>query len=180
MRLYRGLFRPLGAFTRAQFSADYTISMFGFNLRQGQCVPGRATIAGLCHRCGSARPERESSNRLVGTASQKELYETFPRHRRRINRLDLPFGSETPKLPLHRVDPGKIDRDVVVAAAFARHQFKTTAGEDCGRTGTAEMDDGSEILRLLQTRYCVWPASEYFRDIPVQRHRRKLDCMARH
>jgi hypothetical protein len=68
----------------------------------------------------------------------------------------------------------------VVAAAFARHQFKTTAGEDCGRTGTAEMDDGSEILRLLQTRYCVWPASEYFRDIPVQRHRRKLDCMARH
>ena len=27
---------PLGAFTRAQFSADYTISMFGFNLRQGQ------------------------------------------------------------------------------------------------------------------------------------------------
>src|ERR1700719_2614973 len=36
MRRYRGLFRPLGAFTRAQFSADYTISMFGFNLRQGQ------------------------------------------------------------------------------------------------------------------------------------------------
>jgi hypothetical protein len=35
MRRYRGLFRPLGAFTRAQFSADYTISMFGFNLRQG-------------------------------------------------------------------------------------------------------------------------------------------------
>jgi hypothetical protein len=27
MRRYRGLFRPLGAFTRAQFSADYTISM---------------------------------------------------------------------------------------------------------------------------------------------------------
>jgi small conductance mechanosensitive channel len=38
MRRYRGLFRPLGAFTRAQFSADYTISMFGFNLRQGQLV----------------------------------------------------------------------------------------------------------------------------------------------
>jgi hypothetical protein len=36
MRRYRGPFRPLGAFTRAQFSADYTISMFGFNLRQGQ------------------------------------------------------------------------------------------------------------------------------------------------
>src|SRR3984893_5540732 len=40
MRRYRGLFRPLGAFTRAQFSADYTISMFGFNLRQGQGLAG--------------------------------------------------------------------------------------------------------------------------------------------
>src|ERR1700752_1532737 len=28
-----GLFRPLGAFTRDQFSADYIITMFGFNLR---------------------------------------------------------------------------------------------------------------------------------------------------
>ena len=72
--------------------------------------------------------------------------------KRGINRPNLPFGGETPKLPLHRVDPGEIDRDVVVAAAFARHRFKTTAGEGCGRTSTAEMNDGSEILRLLQTR----------------------------
>ena len=70
----------------------------------------------------------------------------------RINCPNLPFGGETPELLLHRVDPGEIDRDVVVAAAFARHQLKTTAGESRGGTGTAEMDDGSEILRLLQTR----------------------------
>jgi transposase InsO family protein len=33
MRRYRGLFKPLGAFMRAQFSADYIIGTFGFNLR---------------------------------------------------------------------------------------------------------------------------------------------------
>jgi hypothetical protein len=31
-----GLFRLPGAFSRHEFSADYTISMFGFNFRQGQ------------------------------------------------------------------------------------------------------------------------------------------------
>jgi hypothetical protein len=36
MRRYYGLFRPLGAFTQAQFSVDYTIGTFGFDLRQGQ------------------------------------------------------------------------------------------------------------------------------------------------
>ena len=102
------------------------------------------------------------------------------RVKRGINRPNLPFGGETSELPLHRVDPGEIDRDVVVAAAFVWHQLKTTAGEGCGRTSTAEMDDGSEILRLLQTRCRVWPACEYLHDIPVQVHRRKLDGMARH
>ena len=100
--------------------------------------------------------------------------------KRRINCPNLPFGGETPELPLHRVDPGEIDRDVVVAAAFAWHQLKTTAGEGCGRTGTAEMDDGSEILRLLQTRCRAWPTCEYLHDVPVQGHRRKLDGAARY
>src|SRR5450759_2832405 len=36
MRWYRGLFRLSGAFSRYQFSADYTASTFGFDLRQGQ------------------------------------------------------------------------------------------------------------------------------------------------
>jgi hypothetical protein len=100
--------------------------------------------------------------------------------KRRIDCPDQPFGGETPKLPLHHVDPGEIDRDVVVAAAFAWHQLKTAASEGCGPTGTAEVDEGSEILRLLQTRCRTWPACKYLRDIPVQRHRRKRDGMARH
>ena len=36
MRRCRGLFRPSDAFFRLQFSADYTITMFGFDFRQGQ------------------------------------------------------------------------------------------------------------------------------------------------
>ena len=40
---YRGLFRPLGAFTRAQFSADYTTRTFGSNLRQAWILERGAT-----------------------------------------------------------------------------------------------------------------------------------------
>ena len=36
MRRCRGLFRPSDAFFRLQFSADYTITMFGVDFRQGQ------------------------------------------------------------------------------------------------------------------------------------------------
>ena len=36
MRRCRGLFRLSGAFFQRQFSADYTIVMFGFDFRQGQ------------------------------------------------------------------------------------------------------------------------------------------------
>ena len=36
MRRCHGLFRPSGAFSRHQFSADYTITMFGFDFRHGQ------------------------------------------------------------------------------------------------------------------------------------------------
>src|ERR1700751_137613 len=35
MHRCRELLRPLGASTRTQFSADYTITMSGFDLRQG-------------------------------------------------------------------------------------------------------------------------------------------------
>src|ERR1700747_156500 len=36
MRQSHGLFRPSGAFFRLQFSAVYTINMFGFDFRHGQ------------------------------------------------------------------------------------------------------------------------------------------------
>jgi hypothetical protein len=36
MRRYDGMFRLPCAFSRHEFSADYTISMFGFDFRQGQ------------------------------------------------------------------------------------------------------------------------------------------------
>jgi len=37
-RRCRGLFRPSDAFFRLQFSADYTITMFGFDFRQGHAA----------------------------------------------------------------------------------------------------------------------------------------------
>jgi Creatinine amidohydrolase len=41
MRRYRGRLRTSEALTPIQFSAVYTIIMFGFDLRQGQASPGR-------------------------------------------------------------------------------------------------------------------------------------------
>jgi hypothetical protein len=55
MRRYRGLFRPLGAFTRAQFSADYTISMFGFNLRLEQPEIGCPPPSNMSERLTAKR-----------------------------------------------------------------------------------------------------------------------------
>src|SRR5271169_2343560 len=40
MRRYRGPFRLSDAFCRRQFSADYTIIMFGFDFRQAQGADG--------------------------------------------------------------------------------------------------------------------------------------------
>jgi hypothetical protein len=40
MRRCHALFRPSGALFRLQFSADYTIGMFGSDFRQGQVVRG--------------------------------------------------------------------------------------------------------------------------------------------
>jgi hypothetical protein len=49
MRRSRGLFRPSKQFTPTPFSAVYTITMFGFDLRQGQ-ASWRASPAFACRR----------------------------------------------------------------------------------------------------------------------------------
>ena len=41
---HSGQLRLSGAFSRHQFSGDYTISMFGFNFRQGQPLRGRVRL----------------------------------------------------------------------------------------------------------------------------------------
>jgi len=56
----------LGAFKRTQFSADYIITMFGFDFRQGQPVRGGAGVfwgvnfASAFLRHGSLRLARQS------------------------------------------------------------------------------------------------------------------------
>jgi hypothetical protein len=45
MRRCRGLFKPSGAFSRHQFSADYIITMFGFDFRQGQALAASSTFS---------------------------------------------------------------------------------------------------------------------------------------
>ena len=57
----------------------------------------------------------------------------------------IPFiGCKPHELPLHRVDPGDIGRNEMIAAALAGDHPKVAAGESRGRTGAAEMDEGGE------------------------------------
>src|SRR5215831_4409147 len=51
---YRGRFRPLEVSTRTQSSADYIITMFGFDLRQGQGLAGSPAPGGCSPQTGSA------------------------------------------------------------------------------------------------------------------------------
>ena len=64
--------------------------------------------------------------------------------------LQAAIGREALELPFHRIDPGDIACDEVIAAALAGHHLKMTARESGGGAGAAEMDEGGEILLLLR------------------------------
>jgi hypothetical protein len=57
MRRCRGLFRLSGAFCRRQFSADYIITMFGFDFRQEQASV-RRIVRPACRRATRSRARR--------------------------------------------------------------------------------------------------------------------------
>jgi hypothetical protein len=78
MRRYRGLFRPRDAFVRAQFSADYIITMFGFNLRSGQAANLRAK-----HLAEGNQALARQSLKTLG-CSALVLLVPFPDHSQRI------------------------------------------------------------------------------------------------
>jgi hypothetical protein len=86
-------------------------------------------------------------------------------------------GGKAQKLPIHRIDPGEICRDEMIAAALAGHHLKTTVHEGQGGTCAAEMDECGEILLLL--RRCVRRAGKNRHDIVVQLHGRELDTRDR-
>ena len=46
----------------------------------------------------------------------------------------------------------------MIAAALAGHQAEAAAGEGTGRTGAAKMDEGGQVLPLLQARRRAGPA----------------------
>jgi hypothetical protein len=79
-----------------------------------------------------------------------------PRARLLPNVTGLHVGGEAQELLLHRVDLGKICRDVMVAAALAGDQVEAAARERLGRTCAAEMNYRGEFLRLLPTGRPFW------------------------
>ena len=74
MRQSHGLFRPSDAFFQFQFSADYTINMFGFDFRQGQWARSFARAA---PRCGSiSRNWNWKRKRRARLASLRSMFRT--------------------------------------------------------------------------------------------------------
>jgi hypothetical protein len=70
MRRSHGLFRPSGAFFRLQFSADYTITMFGFDFRQGQVLQDYLAVA---------EKEAESPTTADSIKCLRETLASFPK-----------------------------------------------------------------------------------------------------
>src|ERR1700738_3539777 len=87
----------------------------------------------------------------------------------------LSVGGAAQEVTLHRVDLGEVCRDVVVAAALAGRQLEAAAREGPSRTRAAEMDDGGELLLLLEARHRAGRSRENRRDVAVQEHCRELD-----
>lgn len=83
------------------------------------------------------------------------------------------------KLPLHRVDPGDVGRDEVIAAALAGDHLKVTACVGQGGTCAAEMDQRGEILFLLRACLHIARKRKNRSHVAVQIHRCQLDGVAR-
>ena len=97
---------------------------------------------------------------------------------RRPIELISAIGRKARELPLHRVDPGDIGRDEMIAAALARDHPKVTARESRRRSRAAEMDEGGQILFCCGCLH-ITRARENPCDIAVEIHRRQFDGMAR-
>jgi len=82
-------------------------------------------------------------------------------------------------LPLHRIDPGDIACNEVIAATHVGDHLKLAACKSCGGTRAAEMDERRKILLLLRRCRHIAGAGENISDIAVQIHGRELDGMAR-
>src|SRR5260221_8088275 len=83
---------------------------------------------------------------------------------------------QTRELPLQRVDLREVAGEVVRAAALPGG-LEAAAGIDLAPRGAAEVDDGGEILLLLERRR---DAREHVRDTAVEQSRGHLDRMAGH
>src|ERR1700722_19515338 len=93
--------------------------------------------------------------------------------------LIVGIGCKEQELPLHRVDPGDIGRNEMIAAPFAGHHLKVTACVSGGRTRAAEMNKGSQILLLLRVWLHIAREGENISHMAVEIHGCKFDGMAR-
>ena len=64
----------------------------------------------------------------------------------------------------------------MIAAALVRHETKVPLYVITARPGTAEMDDGGQVLLLLERRRSL---SDQFRYVTIEERGGQLDCVAR-
>ena len=78
------------------------------------------------------------------------------------------IGRKLQELPLHRVDPGYIGCNEMIAASFAGDHLKIATSESRGGTRAAKMDEGGKILLLLRACRYIACAGENRGHVAVQ------------
>src|SRR5438093_12655329 len=92
----------------------------------------------------------------------------------------LPGRRQAHELPFQRVDLCQVAADVVVAAPLAGGQPEAAARVGVARPAATEMDDGGQILFLLERRGGDPLASHRRRDTAIEEGGGHLDGVARH
>src|SRR5580704_1256186 len=130
MRRYHGLFRPSGTFFRHQFSADYTISMFGFDFRQGQvALRSRPDVAIVDLR---EKSERERHGTIPGS-----LHAPFPDLQENIRGGGM----------LHELAAGTGKRIVFYCAFGERSAMAVQAAQDAGLKTACHIQGGIDAWK---------------------------------
>src|SRR5439155_19197296 len=92
----------------------------------------------------------------------------------------LPGGRQPEEQPLQLVDAREVAADVVVAAPLAGRQAEATPCVVVARPGSAQVDDGGQILLLLERGSGAPLAPHRVRDATIQEGGGQLDGVARH
>jgi hypothetical protein len=84
------------------------------------------------------------------------------------------------ELPLHRIDPGEIGPHIVITASLMRRWTKAMCRKGMAGSGPTEVNDGGQILLLLECGYSNPSRSYCLYHAAVKLRRGQFNGMARY